>query len=143
MGGRETWLEGFFFSFSNRRDYSRGGSFRSPRREAHTLPGCVEGRCTNGYRSRRAVAIPLGSRRSTVVTTTTITSNGLDPRRNNSGSKGWGGRCSVTMETRRAVRHPFPRCIQPWGCDPRSKMQRYFDNGNYPHQGHVPAPVSP
>lgn len=56
-------------------------------------------------------------------------------------SKGWGGRCSVTMETRRAVRHPFPRCIQPWvDCDPRSKMQRYLDNGNYPRQGHVSPP---
>jgi len=90
---------------------------------------------------------PWFSLRSTIATTTTTTTttsgNGLDPRRNNPGSKGWGGRCSVTVETRRAVRHPFPRCIQPWGCDPRSKMQRYLDNGNYPRQGHVSAYASP
>lgn len=138
-GGRKGAMEDFprrisrggkfsYLSHSTPRNYSciRSGRilFDHPV-EKHALAGCVEGRCTNGYRSRGAVAIiPLGSLRSTIAATTTTSGNGLDPRRSNAGSKGWGGRCSVTMETRRAVRHPFPRCIQPWGCDPRSKMQR-------------------
>ena len=50
--------------------------------------------------------------------------------------------CYHGNQTRRPP--PLPTVHSTVGLrDPRSKMQRYFDNGNYPRQGHVPAPVSP
>lgn len=78
----------------------------------------------------RQLARSPGAVNPTFVNPTTI-GDGPDPRRNPL-SKGWGGRCSVSIETRRAVRHPFLRCIQPRGCSLASKTYRYLpSNSNH------------